>query len=523
MRSAAKEARYGATANLVHVADGAENDLESTLRFFLSVALGLRATGSGVDVGGVPGRSHAGTSAGTDWDRAAGRQGRRGHRRRPRHRRARSPATLARDGATRRLRRRARRRASALAAHRQRRSAAPRCSSTSPPPTRGERDPRARASATAASTSSCTTPGSPATSCWPTRTPTAGTRSSTSTSRRSCAINDALLASSDDTGFHRGGRIVTVSSMAGIAGNRGQTSYGASKAGVIGIVDATAPLLADRGATINAVAPGFIETDMTAAMPVGTREAGAAAVVLTQGGLPVDVAETIAWFAQGASYARQRAGPARRRPELLGHDMAHVSTETLDAPDRTPRGAVRAGAAHRPLAAGDTLPDGALELADVRDRRRPRSPTTPACAASGWAATLPLTYPHMLAFPLQMRLMTDREFPLPAAGHGAPAQRHHPAAAARVGEPLAVAGARRAARRRTPRARRSTSSPRSSRREARRLALPQHLLRAGRLRRRTATDPAPPEPRAPSSATARTRCGGCPATSAAATPRCRAT
>ena len=103
--------------------------------------------------------------------------------------------------------------------------------------------------------------------------------------------------------FHRGGRIVTVSSMAGIAGNRGQTSYGASKAGVIGMVDATAPLLAEKDATINAVAPGFIETAMTKAMPVGTREAGRRLSSMTQGGLPVDVAETIAWFAQGASYA----------------------------------------------------------------------------------------------------------------------------------------------------------------------------------------------------------------------------
>ena len=114
------------------------------------------------------------------------------------------------------------------------------------------------------------------------------------------AINDALLGSEV---FHRGGRIVTVSSMAGIAGNRGQTSYGASKAGVIGMVDATAPLLAEKDATINAVAPGFIETAMTKAMPVGTREAGRRLSSMTQGGLPVDVAETIAWFAQGASYA----------------------------------------------------------------------------------------------------------------------------------------------------------------------------------------------------------------------------
>ena len=111
-------------------------------------------------------------------------------------------------------------------------------------------------------------------------------------------INDALL---DGGLLADNGRIVGVSSMAGIAGNNGQTNYAASKAGVIGMVEALAPELAKRGATINAVAPGFIETQMTAAMPVGPREAGRRMSSLSQGGLPVDVAETIAWFASPAS------------------------------------------------------------------------------------------------------------------------------------------------------------------------------------------------------------------------------
>jgi 3-oxoacyl-[acyl-carrier protein] reductase len=111
-------------------------------------------------------------------------------------------------------------------------------------------------------------------------------------------INDALL----EAGLLRAnGRIVGVSSMAGIAGNNGQTNYATSKAGVIGMVEALAPELAQRGATINAVAPGFIETQMTAAMPIGPREAGRRMSSLSQGGLPVDVAETIAWFASPAS------------------------------------------------------------------------------------------------------------------------------------------------------------------------------------------------------------------------------
>jgi 3-oxoacyl-[acyl-carrier protein] reductase len=111
-------------------------------------------------------------------------------------------------------------------------------------------------------------------------------------------MNDVLLK---DRILKDGGRIVSVSSIGGIAGNRGQTNYATSKAGVIGLVDAFAPELAKRGATINAVAPGFIETDMTAAMPVFVREGGRRLNSMLQGGLPVDVAETIAWLAAPAS------------------------------------------------------------------------------------------------------------------------------------------------------------------------------------------------------------------------------
>jgi 3-oxoacyl-[acyl-carrier protein] reductase len=99
------------------------------------------------------------------------------------------------------------------------------------------------------------------------------------------------------------GRIVAVSSISGIAGNAGQTNYATSKAGVIGLVEAWAPLVAERGATLNAVAPGFIETQMTAAMPIATREAGRRMNSLSQGGLPIDVAETVAWFASPGSSA----------------------------------------------------------------------------------------------------------------------------------------------------------------------------------------------------------------------------
>jgi 3-oxoacyl-[acyl-carrier protein] reductase len=111
-------------------------------------------------------------------------------------------------------------------------------------------------------------------------------------------INDELLARDllrDD------GRVVCVSSISGIAGNAGQTNYATSKAGVIGMVQSMAPVLAERRATINAVAPGFIETAMTAAMPIATREAGRRMNSMSQGGLPVDVAETVAWYASPGS------------------------------------------------------------------------------------------------------------------------------------------------------------------------------------------------------------------------------
>ncbi|PWI17402.1 3-oxoacyl-ACP reductase [Streptomyces sp. Act143] len=112
---------------------------------------------------------------------------------------------------------------------------------------------------------------------------------------------DALLSAGT---LREGGRIVATASIAGLAGNAGQTNYGASKAGVVGLVRALAPrALAEHGVTVNAVAPGFIETKMTAAVPLLIREAGRRMNSLAQGGLPVDVAETTAWLAHPASGA----------------------------------------------------------------------------------------------------------------------------------------------------------------------------------------------------------------------------
>ena len=106
-------------------------------------------------------------------------------------------------------------------------------------------------------------------------------------------INDALLATEL---LDNGGKIVGVASISGIAGNVGQTNYGFSKSAVIGMVDSLAGPCAKRGITINAVAPGFIETQMTAAIPFVTRQMGRRLSSLSQGGLPVDVAEVIGFF-----------------------------------------------------------------------------------------------------------------------------------------------------------------------------------------------------------------------------------
>jgi 3-oxoacyl-[acyl-carrier protein] reductase len=106
----------------------------------------------------------------------------------------------------------------------------------------------------------------------------------------------------DQKVIHEHGSVVGVASIAGIAGNVGQTNYAASKAGVIGLVDSLADDLPD-GITINAVAPGFIITQMTDAVPFATREVGQRLNAMAQGGLPVDVAETIAWYANPGSRA----------------------------------------------------------------------------------------------------------------------------------------------------------------------------------------------------------------------------
>ncbi len=114
-------------------------------------------------------------------------------------------------------------------------------------------------------------------------------------------INESLLEPDRPGGIADGARIVAIASTSGWAGNKGQTNYAASKAGVMGMVRALADRLTGRGIVVNGVAPGFIETDMTASIPVIDREIFRRSSSLLQGGRPVDVAEAIVFLADPAT------------------------------------------------------------------------------------------------------------------------------------------------------------------------------------------------------------------------------
>lgn len=95
----------------------------------------------------------------------------------------------------------------------------------------------------------------------------------------------------------RSGRIISMASVVGIAGNAGQANYAASKAGIIGMTKSAARELASRGVTVNAVAPGFIETEMTAVLSEKVKKASAAQIPLGHFGKPEDIAKTVAFLA----------------------------------------------------------------------------------------------------------------------------------------------------------------------------------------------------------------------------------
>ena len=99
----------------------------------------------------------------------------------------------------------------------------------------------------------------------------------------------------------RGGRIINLSSVSGILGNAGQANYSASKAGVIGLTKSAARELASRGITVNAVAPGFIETEMTAVLSEKVRESAVAQIPMGSFGTAEDVAEAVAFLASDSA------------------------------------------------------------------------------------------------------------------------------------------------------------------------------------------------------------------------------
>lgn len=95
----------------------------------------------------------------------------------------------------------------------------------------------------------------------------------------------------------RSGRMISMASVVGIAGNAGQANYAASKAGIIGMTKSAARELASRGVTVNAVAPGFIETEMTAVLSEEVKKASAAQIPLGHFGRPEDIAKAVAFLA----------------------------------------------------------------------------------------------------------------------------------------------------------------------------------------------------------------------------------
>lgn len=101
----------------------------------------------------------------------------------------------------------------------------------------------------------------------------------------------------------RSGRIINISSVSGVMGNAGQANYSASKAGMIGLTKSAARELAGRGICVNAVAPGFVDTEMTRAMPEKTREAAVAMIPMGRMGSAEDIARTVVFLAgSGGAY-----------------------------------------------------------------------------------------------------------------------------------------------------------------------------------------------------------------------------
>ena len=116
-------------------------------------------------------------------------------------------------------------------------------------------------------------------------------------------VFNTIRAASRGMMKRRQGRVINITSVVGITGNKGQSNYAASKAGVIGLTKAVAKELASRGVLVNAVAPGYIETDMTADLPEAARDALMGQIALGRLGRPQDIAPAVRFLAgPGAQY-----------------------------------------------------------------------------------------------------------------------------------------------------------------------------------------------------------------------------
>ena len=115
----------------------------------------------------------------------------------------------------------------------------------------------------------------------------------------------------------RNGRIINMASFSGLSGNAGQANYAASKAGVIGLTKSVAKELAKRGVTCNAVAPGFIKTDMTDALPQKVKDTVKLVIPMQRFGLPEEIANVVAFLAGPGFGVHDRPGTVGRRRNAL--------------------------------------------------------------------------------------------------------------------------------------------------------------------------------------------------------------
>ena len=190
------------------------------------------------------------------------------------------------------------------------------------------------------------------------------------------------------------GRVVCLSSIAGIAGNVGQTNYAASKAGLIGFVRALAREVAARGITVNAIAPGFIETRLTAAMPAAIREVGRRLSALGQGGSPERRrrGDHLPGHALGRRPHRQHAARLRRRLSSARERYAEFTgSRTMFSGTTVAKAARRdRGGARTPFVKAfgefvelDTIALGRRRGAALLERiRSPRRRSTASCGAA---------------------------------------------------------------------------------------------------------------------------------------------